>query len=74
MSARIRIGTSSWTDRELVGSGRFYPPELKDSESRLSYYAQRFNLVEVDSTYYAMPSTRNSEPGRRAPPMASSST
>jgi uncharacterized protein YecE (DUF72 family) len=61
MSARIHTGTSSWTDRELIGSGRFYPPDLKDSESRLSYYARRFNLVEVDSTYYAMPSTRNSE-------------
>jgi uncharacterized protein YecE (DUF72 family) len=61
MAARIHIGTSSWTDKELVGSGRFYPAEVKDSESRLSYYADRFNLVEVDSTYYAMPSTRNSE-------------
>lgn len=61
MAARIHIGTSSWTDKELVGSDRFYPPEVKDSEARLAYYAQRFDLVEVDSTYYAMPSTRNSE-------------
>ena len=61
MTARIHIGTSSWTDKELVDSGRFYPPEAKDSESRLRYYAERFDLVEVDSTYYAMPSSRNSD-------------
>ncbi len=61
MAGRIYIGTSSWTDKELVDSGRFYPPEVKDSESRLNYYAERFNLVEVDSTYYALPSTRRSE-------------
>src|SRR3990172_5665717 len=61
MPARIYVGTSSWADKELVDSGRFYPPELKDSESRLRYYAGRFNLVEVDSTYYALPSTRNTE-------------
>jgi len=61
MSARIHIGTSSWSDKELVQSGRFYPPDVRDSEGRLLYYAQRFNVVEVDSTYYALPSTRNAE-------------
>jgi uncharacterized protein YecE (DUF72 family) len=59
--ADIYIGASSWADKPLVDSGRFYPAELKDSESRLAFYAQRFNLAEVDSTYYALPSRRNAE-------------
>ena len=42
-------------------SGRFYPADLKDTPSRLAYYAGRFNLAEVDSTYYALPSRRNVE-------------
>ena len=57
--AGIYIGASSWVDRSLVASGRFYPPELKDTPSRLAFYAERFNLAEVDSTYYALPSQRN---------------
>ncbi len=61
MPADIYIGTSSWAERSLIQSGRFYPPDLKDSQSRLAYYAQRFNLAEVDSTYYALPSRRNTE-------------
>lgn len=61
MPADFYIGSSSWVDKALVGSGRFYPPDVKDSESRLAYYAQRFNLAEVDSTYYALPSRRNTE-------------
>lgn len=60
MTARLFVGTSSWADRSLVESG-FYPPELKESEARLAYFAQRFTLAEVDSTYYALPSRRNIE-------------
>lgn len=61
MPADIYIGSSSWAEKSLVASGRFYPPDVKDSESRLAFYARRFNLAEVDSTYYALPSRRNSE-------------
>jgi uncharacterized protein YecE (DUF72 family) len=59
--ARIYIGTSSWTDRNLVASGRFYPEEAKDTETRLAFYAERFNLAEVDNTYYAFTSRKNTE-------------
>jgi hypothetical protein len=31
VAARIYTGTSSWADRALIESGRFYPPELKDT-------------------------------------------
>jgi len=61
MPAQIYIGTSSWAERSLIESGRFYPPELKDTPARLAYFAERFNLGEIDSTYYALPSTKNIE-------------
>jgi uncharacterized protein YecE (DUF72 family) len=50
----IRVGTASWTDRTLIESG-WYPAEAKSPAERLAYYASRFPLVEVDSTYYALP-------------------
>lgn len=59
MSADIRVGVCSWTDRALVGSG-WYPPGARDAEGRLRYYASRFPVVEVDASYYGLPSRRNS--------------
>jgi uncharacterized protein YecE (DUF72 family) len=51
----ILIGTCSWTEPTLIRSGRFYPASAKSAEARLQFYASQFRLVEVDSTYYAMP-------------------
>jgi uncharacterized protein YecE (DUF72 family) len=48
------VGTASWTDRTLLESG-WYPPDVTTAEERLRYYASRFPVVEVDSTYYAPP-------------------
>jgi uncharacterized protein YecE (DUF72 family) len=56
---RIRVGTSSWTDPTLLESG-WYPPEANNPEERLKFYASRFDVVEVDSTYYGLPNQRNS--------------
>jgi uncharacterized protein YecE (DUF72 family) len=39
----------------------FYPAQAKSAEQRLRYYASIFPLVEVDSSYYALPSRRNAE-------------
>ena len=50
--AEIRIGTCSWADDAL--SKHFYPPGTPPSE-RLRYYAEQFDTVEVDSTYYRLP-------------------
>lgn len=52
----ILVGTASWTDKSLIDSGRFYPKEATSAEARLRYYGSQFPLVEVDSSYYAMPS------------------
>ena len=61
MVARILVGSCSWTDPTLISCGRFYPPGVTSAEARLRYYADQFDIVEVDSTYYAPPSARNSE-------------
>jgi uncharacterized protein YecE (DUF72 family) len=50
--AEIRVGTCSWADEAL--SKYFYPQGLPAGE-RLGYYAQNFDTVEVDSTYYRLP-------------------
>jgi uncharacterized protein YecE (DUF72 family) len=55
----VYYGTSSWTDKTLIASKRFYPSSASSAEDRLRYYAERFPLVEVDSSYYALPSERN---------------
>jgi uncharacterized protein YecE (DUF72 family) len=51
----LLVGTASWTDKTLIASGRFYPKQATSAEARLRYYASQFPLVEVDSSYYAMP-------------------
>ncbi len=55
MTRRILVGTASWTDRSLLDAG-WYPKGTNTAEERLGYYAGRFPLVEVDSTYYFLPS------------------
>jgi uncharacterized protein YecE (DUF72 family) len=50
--AEVRIGTCSWADGAL--SKHWYPKGLPAGE-RLAYYAQHFDTVEVDSTYYRLP-------------------
>jgi len=55
----IRVGTASWTDPTLIKCKCFYPAEVKTPEERLRFYAGRFPVVEVDSSFYAMPSFNN---------------
>jgi uncharacterized protein YecE (DUF72 family) len=49
----VRIGTCSWADEAL--SKWFYPPGLP-AKARLAWYAEHFDTVEVDSTFYRLPS------------------
>ncbi len=49
---RIAVGTSSWADPGFVEE--WYPPGLPARE-RLAHYAERFDAVEVNSTFYAVP-------------------
>lgn len=53
--SQILVGTASWTDPEFIKAG-WYPPEVKnDAEGRLRYYASRFPMVEVNASFYALP-------------------
>ena len=53
--ATVRLGVAGWTDPSLIEPRVFYPDDATTPESRLRYYASRFPLVEVDATYYALP-------------------
>jgi uncharacterized protein YecE (DUF72 family) len=57
----ILIGTASWTDKSLVQCGRFYPAAAKSAEDRLRFYADQFPIVEVDSSYYAVPNEQTAQ-------------
>ena len=48
----ILLGTSSFTATGWKGS--FYPKGLRPADY-LSYYAEHFDTVEIDSTFYATP-------------------
>ncbi len=52
MPRRIVVGTSSWADPGFVEE--WYPRGLPARE-RLAWYAERFEAVEVNSSFYAVP-------------------
>jgi uncharacterized protein YecE (DUF72 family) len=53
MAAPIRVGVCSWADETLTKY--WYPKGVKSGEERLRYYAERFDVVEANSTYYRLP-------------------
>lgn len=53
--ALLRFGTSSFSDASWVGP--FYPAGTRPAEF-LRAYAERYDTVEIDATYYAVPSER----------------
>jgi uncharacterized protein YecE (DUF72 family) len=55
MGENIRVGTSSWADPGFVEE--WYPAGLP-ARDRLPCYAERFEAVEVNSTFYAIPAER----------------
>jgi uncharacterized protein YecE (DUF72 family) len=56
----VKVGTSSWADQQLVRSG-WYPRAVNTPAGRLGWYADRFALVEVDTSYYAIPLPETAE-------------
>lgn len=54
----VHVGTCSWTDPTLIEDGSFYPKKTMTAEERLKFYAEHFDNVEVDSTFYALPSEK----------------
>jgi uncharacterized protein YecE (DUF72 family) len=57
----VHFGTASWTDPTLLAPGVFYPERVTSPEARLKYYARLFAMVEVDSSYYALPTPHTAE-------------
>jgi uncharacterized protein YecE (DUF72 family) len=57
----VRVGTASWTDPTMTAPGVFYPQGANSAEERLRYYAEQFPVVEVDTTYYALPREQQSD-------------
>lgn len=50
---QVRIGTSGWSYQHWRDG--FYPPRLK-SDARLSWYAEQFDTVEINASFYRLPS------------------
>ena len=57
--ADVRIGTSGWNYPSGRGTwnGIFYPPSRGRAKTfdELSFYAEHFNTVEINSTFYGQP-------------------
>jgi uncharacterized protein YecE (DUF72 family) len=51
----ITVGTCGWSYKDWVGP--FYPKGTAAGDY-LSFYAERFKTVEVDSSFYACPSPK----------------
>ena len=49
---RLLVGTSGFSYKEWKGS--FYPADLPDAQM-LRYYAERLPAVEINNTFYRMP-------------------
>lgn len=63
---KIHVGTSGWHYKHW--KERFYPPGLPESKW-LDFYAKRFDIVELNNTFYRLPpesavqSWRDASPG-----------
>jgi uncharacterized protein YecE (DUF72 family) len=62
---RVRVGCSGWNYKSW--RGRFYPAEVPASRW-LEYYAERFDTVEVNNTFYRLPERDTFEAWRRRVP------
>ncbi|MFN3820968.1 MAG: DUF72 domain-containing protein [bacterium] len=58
LSSTFYIGTSGFSFRDWRGT--FYPLSLASNE-HLPYYAQHFDVVEINATYYEIPGRRTFE-------------
>ena len=63
--SRILVGTASWSDPGFVA--HWYPKKMPAAE-RLPWYAQHFEMVEVNSSFYSVPDLRMVERWIRSTP------
>lgn len=62
----VHVGTCSWTEKTMIDL--WYPRGVTSPEQRLRYYASKFDTVEIDSTYYAIPRREYAEAWARRTP------
>jgi uncharacterized protein YecE (DUF72 family) len=58
VAGRIVVGTSSWADEGFV---KYWYPKGLAARDRLGWYAERFEAVELNSSFYAIPTRANVE-------------
>jgi uncharacterized protein YecE (DUF72 family) len=63
-TGRLHVGTSGWSYKHWA-SGRFYPKGLKPGDW-LAHLAQHFMTVEINSTFYRLPSEKSIDRWREA--------
>ncbi|WP_299174914.1 DUF72 domain-containing protein [uncultured Brevundimonas sp.] len=52
---KVRIGTSGWAYKDW--NGPFYPEEVK-AKDRLAYISRRFSTLEINASFYRMPTDK----------------
>ena len=65
MAAGVRIGTSGWHYKHWMGA--FYPAGLKPREM-LDYYARTFDTVEINNSFYRLPTEQAVDEWRSTAP------
>ena len=55
MADQVLIGCSGWAYKDWKGD--FYPADLKDKD-RLAYYQSRFPTLEINASFYRLPSEK----------------
>lgn len=62
---QVRVGTSGWHYKHWLGA--FYPPKFP-ARRMLDFYAARFDAVELNNTFYRLPSPSAVEAWRESTP------
>jgi uncharacterized protein YecE (DUF72 family) len=63
MAGEIRVGTSGWSypSGEGTWNGIFYPAKKAKGFDELAFYAEHFDTVEVNSSFYRVPALKTTE-------------
>lgn len=65
MRKKIHIGTSGWHYKHWIGT--FYPSATK-SDAQFDYYRRHFNTVEINNSFYKLPSPETFKKWRKESP------
>src|SRR6201989_2175276 len=65
MDGKVHIGTSGWHYKHWLGD--FYPAKMKPSEM-FAFYAEHFDTVEINNTFYGLPGEQTVDSWREDSP------